>query len=345
MPNINYYLKSKIFIISWLLLFACQPERKPEASFYYWKSNFQLSVVEKSYLNQLKVRRLYVKFFDVDWDFANKQALPLATLEVSEKLPEILEIVPVVFITNRTLVQIKESQLPAFGKQISLKIKALADKQKVTFSEIQLDCDWSEKSKQNFFQLVGIVKKQVPNTQISVTVRLHQLKYSFQTGVPPADKGMLMFYNMGKLDGSNTENSILDNTLAKAYLRKLPEYPLPLDIALPIYSWAVLKRANKIINLLNFENEKIFADTAKFEKLSENKFLVRESHYLNAVYLYQDDEIRLEKVDFEALEEAVKLLKPVINQANPHIVFYHLDSQNLQNLSYENLEILVNYFR
>ena len=65
--------------------------------------------------------------------------------------------------------------------------------------EIQLDCDWNSSTQKKYFNLIEEMKLYPTweNIVWSATIRLHQLKYPKQTGVPPVNKGVLMFYNMG----------------------------------------------------------------------------------------------------------------------------------------------------
>jgi hypothetical protein len=71
-------------------------------------------------------------------------------------------------------------------------------------------------------------------------------QYRERTGVPPVDRGMLMFYNMGKLSAEPGARSIYDADAAERYLARVGEYPLPLDLALPIWSWTVQVRDGAI---------------------------------------------------------------------------------------------------
>ncbi len=75
---------------------------------------------------------------------------------------------------------------------------------------------------------------------LSATIRLHQVKYFETTGVPPVKSGMLMFYNTGDLENPSEENSILNIETAELYLSGLEDYPMQLDIVLPLFSWAVV---------------------------------------------------------------------------------------------------------
>ncbi len=330
-----------------LLSMGCSPNRQPEASFYYWKSVFRLSAKERKSLKELNVNRLYIKFFDVDWNYETQQALPVAQIQFAENIPNSLAVVPTVFITNQTMLQISEEDLPALAQKLTAKIFAMVAAQHLNVPEIQLDCDWSGKSREKFFKIVSLVKQKLApkSIQLSATIRLHQLKFVGKTGVPPVDRGVLMFYNMGSLDGLNTDNSILDLNIARHYLHRLKDYPIPLDVALPIYQWAVLKRENRVINLLTHVPLDSLTDTSRYEPLGAKKVRVRRSHYLQSVYLYPGDELRLEEVSLAELQGAAELTEPIVNQPKPHIIFYYLDESTSTRYAPQDLTEVVNRFR
>jgi len=177
--------------------------------------------------------------------------------------------------------------------------------------------------------------------RLSATIRLHQIKYVEKTGVPPVERGMLMYYNMGKVQEETTENSILDNQIGQQYIAKLKDYPLPLDLALPLFQWGVLFRANKMIKLLNQLDAIELADPNRFRKVDENHWEIIKSTYLDGVYLYKNDEIRLEKSTVDELNIAADLLEQQLKREDRSIVFYHLDSAVLMNFEVEALDSIL----
>ena len=104
--------------------------------------------------------------------------------------------------------------------------------------EIQFDCDWTQSTKEKYFKFLRHFRQlqNDPTFQLSATIRLHQIKFANQTGVPPVNRGMLMFYNMADLESIKTPNSILDLEVAHQYIDSQTTYELPLDFALPIFS-------------------------------------------------------------------------------------------------------------
>ena len=99
---------------------------------------------------------------------------------------------------------------------------------------IQFDCDWTEETKDNYFGFLRQYRLLSGNV-ISAAIRLHQLKYSDSTGIPPVDYGVLLYYNTGN-DDEGEDRSIYERSMTHRYTPSLRSYPLTLDIALPIFS-------------------------------------------------------------------------------------------------------------
>jgi hypothetical protein len=87
-----------------LPLISCKNDNRSEVTrgFYYWKSKFELTDEDHALLKTLKVQKIYVKFFDVNWDELSGQPLPYATIKPIGDIDTSILIVPTVFITNST---------------------------------------------------------------------------------------------------------------------------------------------------------------------------------------------------------------------------------------------------
>ncbi len=333
---------AKLFFFStFLLTISCtKTERKITPVFYHWQTKLELTSFEKNYLDSLNISTLYVKFFDVDWDFNLQDAFPQAVVQSADYDGD-YDIIPTIFITNRTLLHLLPDQLPKLANQIVDKIESLATSE---ISEIQIDCDWSPKTEDKYFQLLQLIRKKKKDIEISATIRLHQVKYADITGVPPVDKGMLMFYNMGEVDKWETRNSILDLELAKQYLHNFENYPIPLDVALPLFSWAVLFREGEMIKLITNACTEIVQDTQRFQKINDTHIEVKKSTYLDGHYLYKGDYLRLENVEHQDLKACGALLKAHLKNEHLTVGFYHLDSTLLNSFSHEFLEEICHQF-
>ena len=322
--------------------------RSVSTSFYHWKTDFHLTNFEKNYCNQLKINKLYVRLFDVDWDDASHFPKPIAIIDTLEKTD--WEIIPTIFITNKTFTQLADNQVDTLVElifdKILLKIEGYTEEG--NFNEIQIDCDWTATTRDRFFSFLKKLKI-VSKKKISATIRLHQVKFKEKTGIPPVDAGVLMAYNMGNLEDVKTQNSILDIEILKSYMSKLKNYPLKLDVALPIFSWGVVVRDGEVVKLINnlTKNELQYPPQYFIEK-KENHFEVLKNTYLKGFYLYKDDEIRIENTDsrqVDILEKAADIIAQNINNQQLTIIFYHLDSITLQRIRYEELENITHRFQ
>lgn len=329
----------------WLLLLitACQ---KPEPtiispSFYHWQSSLDITSSEYALLDSLAVDRLYLRLFDLDVQGPGKEVIPLAALQFDTLLPQAYSIIPTIFITNRSFADMSADALPDLVEKVARKIRQqLAALEKNEIAELQFDCDWTKSTQSIYFRFLELVKQEFSEQKISATIRLHQVKYAEQTGVPPVDRGMLMFYNMGDVDQLETHNSIFDWSLAEPYIGPLPDYPLALDLALPIFSWGVLFRDGRLTRLINNLREEHLQDTSRFKIIEEAWVELRESTYLQGHYLYAGDRLRLEAVTPEELAFAAKQLSGKINNPDITLAYYHLDSTTLKYFSYAHFQTI-----
>lgn len=324
-------------------LYSCQSHSSSTVnlSFYHWKSQFALSSTALNYLDTLAVEKIYLRCFDIDWDFNLQQAIPLAPLDIKSEVPNDLQVIPTLFITNRTFLHLPDENLPDLVDKTHQKLtNYLQQFPDHSIPEIQFDCDWSGQTRDKYFRFLEAIKVKFDTIPLSATIRLHQIKYFKQTGVPPVTRGMLMFYNMGKVEEWESRNSILDLDIARNYLYHFDDYPIALDLALPLFSWGVLFREGQMIRLINPIDTLALKDSTRFLKITKNRFEVVKNTYLEGHYLYQGDAIRVEQVELEQLTESLHLLKAHWPTADRNIVFYHLDSATIKDYPYEKLQQL-----
>jgi hypothetical protein len=307
-----------------LLLSACQPKAEQNISFYYWKSIFSLNETELSCLKKNKCAKIYLKYFDVVKE--GEQIKPIATLTFNNSIPQ-QSIVPVIFIKNDALKNIQPQEIEKLAKHVLSMVDQINFSNSITVSELQLDCDWTEKTKENYFAFLKKIK-QIFRDTISSTIRLHQIKYKDITGIPPVDKGVLMYYNMNDIT-PGSKNSIYDKNTANKYLNTLRSYPLPLDIALPIFTWGIQSRDNKVVGLLNKINENELIVDSCFLFNGPFNFTAKHACFKSGYYFQQGDKIKIEYVKEEELLQIADDIKTNLSSWPPEIIFYDLDSLNL----------------
>lgn len=313
------HMKAPIILILLLTLLTSCSTPSPQTSFYYWKTRFKLEDSERRALVDNEVKRLYLRYFDVGLE--GGVAVPIGVLAV-DSFPKSVEMVPVVYIKNEVFKKRADS--------LHLRVKGLIERMSkeagATVNEVQFDCDWSEGTKGAYFAFLKSFKS-VWGKPVSATIRLHQVKFRGRTGVPPVDRGVLMYYNMGKI-GSEA-SSIYDRKTAARYTGYIKSYPLPLDVALPIFSWGVLMRGGKVSALLNKTDEAELQADTNFIRLREGRYAVKHPIFKGGYYLHEGDEVKVEAISEDNLEQMTEDLTHRFAKPPREVIFYDLDAQNL----------------
>ncbi|SNR16259.1 hypothetical protein [Tenacibaculum jejuense] len=319
---------SSLYIL--LLVCACKKEDK-KIQFYHWKSNAKISVVEKEALKTTKAEKTFIHYFDVVVSEGINQ--PVSVIQDIDTFFNEIEVVPVVFISNSVF------------KGNSYGINSLVDKVENLVQqihqkyfnkkaiEIQIDCDWTKTTKEAYFQFLKLLKKKI---QVSTTIRLHQIKYQKETGIPPVDFGALMLYNVGDLSDFN-HNSILNSKIVSQYIKNHTNYPLELDLALPLFSQVVIKNKEHNIRLINRVIEKDFKnDTEHFKNIGNHQYLVLKKKLYRGQYLYKDFVLKLEKTSIEEIVKSSEIVKKS-NLNIRNTILYHLDETEIKELNFKEL--------
>jgi hypothetical protein len=353
LPGNKYKYKHCIGITALLLAllaFSCNEKKEDrivDPAFYYWKSAFKLTGFEKQLLDTLKVKTIYIKFFDVDWNDAENSALPVAKLQTTNyKLPKNISVVPTIFITNECIQKIDSSQTQQLAANIyTLVLDIINANGFNSIAEIQIDCDWTASTKEQYFLLLRSIKKLWANSNIpiSATIRLHQIKFISKTGVPPVDKGLLMCYNMGNLKNPATKNSIIETEELKKYINTLATYPLPLDIGLPLFNWKVLFRNNVYNGLIENLPNALLNNSFVLNK--ENRFTILKDTLLAGYDLKKSDVLRDEQSDYNEILSAAAEVNKRLKNTRPRVALYHLDSVILNKYTLHELETIYNSLR
>ena len=78
-------MKKLWMLFSVILVLSCTKKTEPiPLSFYYWKTNFQLTETEKQYLNDLDVAKLYIRYFDIS--LKDSIAIPVAPVVFNQNV-------------------------------------------------------------------------------------------------------------------------------------------------------------------------------------------------------------------------------------------------------------------
>ncbi|MEN2415756.1 hypothetical protein [Flavobacterium mesophilum] len=300
----------------------------------------KFSETEKEVLKDNNVHKLYIRYFDIGLHPEKKIPFPISPIHFEENIQR-FEVVPVVFIQNKVMLEPNLDVEDLAKKTIHL-IDEISSKNKITCAQIQIDCDWTLKSKEHYLEFIEQIKK-LSQKKLSATIRLHQVKYFKKTKIPNVDSGVLMFYNMGSI-APDSLNSIYSKEISKKYLKSLKRYPLHLDYALPIYSWAIHIRDKKVLGLRSKLNFTALEKDKNFQKITPIFFKVRQSNYKNGVYYEENDLLKVEAISPKDLKEMAEDLSNNSMEPPKEIIFYDLDEFNLNNYEKNIFKETVSYF-
>lgn len=228
-------------LISLLLLTACQ--RQPSGrgkpldignAVYYWRTDLRLDSTERAFIRQYNINKVYCRYFDVVMSDDGSEPKPNATITFSDTLPDSIEMIPTVYITEDCMHQ----QHEGLAEKLVSRIAQMNETNDIrNVSEIQIDCDYTSRSRKIYYDFLKAITHTPAFTRnftrLSTTIRLHQLSME----APPVDYGALMVYNTGDPRKWEQRNPILDYRDVHPYLSRLDSYPLPLAAAYPVFVW------------------------------------------------------------------------------------------------------------
>lgn len=294
------------FLILSFFLYSCNENK---IGVIHWSTSFHHLPKEIRYSDSLSDHTAWMlRYFDVTWK--NNQAIPTAVASLPKNLP--LQSAAV-FIQRQVLEKTPKSQLPQLSNQIVSLIQQMEIGHQKS-KEILLDFDWGKGTKENYFELIQHMKAKLPHKKISATIRLSQFANPRVYGVPPTDHGLLMMYQTGSLN--QPEKPLLwEKGEVQRYLKQT-NYPIPLDVAIPAFSWSIIQRKVAIKNRKNISIvfpsylQEIQANK-NFKQIKTNEFLCIQPHFFHGFFLLPNDRVRCEKVSENDLKWAMKEAKSI----------------------------------
>jgi hypothetical protein len=150
-----------------------------------------------------------------------------------------------------------------------------------------------------------------------------------------------MFYNMGTLAADAPRPSIFNAEDAARYLDFVDRYPLPLDVALPSFSWAIHAREGRVLGLL----EKLGADEldgmTALQRREPGRYVAMQPTFLHGSYLQQGDTLSLETMTAGLTLAAARQLASHFHPRHDFAVaLFDLDERNLASYADADLEAI-----
>lgn len=351
-------MKKLLLLLAVATLVSCTKDHTIERSFCYWKTQFYFYDEDVARADSLAVKHLYVRYFDVGWSTFDKEPRPTATVS-SWNLNWHGAMTPSVFIKNDVLLYSNRAQLKELAVKITGRIESVttdiaasilyareeqkpgkseaeAEKErkrvenevKSGIKDILIDCDWTPKSRDNYFYLLTEIKKRMPQYKLSATIRLWQYRDYEKAGIPPADKGLLMCYNMESAENYDAKNSLASSKELKKYITH-DDYELPLDVALPVFSWSVVFREGKFKGIVKDfgEGGNPAQNPYNFTKKGENRYILNRDMVMGETYYRYGDELRTEITSPAEMAAMIDILKDNIDLKNARVTFFSWDQK------------------
>ncbi len=329
--------KIVVFILLWLVIISCKNKiENVERAFYYWKSSgYSLNQEQSTIVDTIKIKKLYVKFFEVEHNDLMGN-IPFSKNRM-RFYNEKIEIIPTIYIKNDVFLKSNHEQLDQLADNINFLILKFIDEEinkEILVKEFQMDCDWTIKSKDNYFYFLKKIKE-ISKKEVSCTLRLYPYKYREKMGVPPVDRATLMCYNLLNPLESKKQNSILDVEELSKYLNVSSKYPLHIDIALPIYSWMQIYQNNQFRGIVYNDLEYL---KGKMKTIEPHWYEMTDDVEIDNHYLRIGDKIKFEEINKQTIDKAIQVLKKNIKFDNTTtITLFHLDDSQLKKYSYEEI--------
>jgi len=152
-----------------------------------------------------------------------------------------------------------------------------------------------------------------------------------------------MCYNMGNLKALATKNSIIETEELKKYVDNLAIYPLPLDVALPLFNWKVLFRNNTYNGLIENLPDSLLSNILFIKK--ENQYKLLKDTVLASYALQKGDILRNEQSSYNEIISTAAVINKKLKNTSIRVSLYHLDSLLLNKYSTNELETIYNSLR
>jgi hypothetical protein len=289
---------------------------------------------------------MYIRLFDVDEDKVLSRPAPVAPVRMGAK-DSGFTYVPVVFVTQKALIALNDTTIEELAQNICALAERICGMSGIDPNELQIDCDWTASTKNKYFALLNMLKQQpfMKGKSLSCTIRLNQVKFQVYCGIPPVDRGLLMCYGMGNLKKTGPFNSILNAAEAKEYLRHVDSYPMPLDIALPVFEWCILFREQQFKGILHDITPDAVKNSALFKLQDHNLYTCLQDTTWLGYKFKINDIVRVEQPGYEDILSIANYSAQQIRNPDVIVILFDCDSITLNKFSKNELEAIYNSYQ
>lgn len=321
-------LHGLLFLI-FLSLFSCKKKNTDFThAVYCWNTRAYynyFSEEEEKVIFDNEIKKIYCKLSDVVYD-NNYHAKPEheQDLPFQNTISKYASIVPCMFFTNEVMLKSTKDELLFMATKIADRVN------RYNVSEFQIDCDWSEQSKENYFYFAQNLKANLDSSvTLSATIRLYQYKYPEKTGVPPVDRGMLMLYNFNSPKVYDGKNAIFDKSEAEKYIVN-KKYTLPLDFAVANFSWFILYDIENTFNAFvnAADAEQIIGQSEK----TNDGYVLKNDFSLDNSFIRKGQKLVKHETNALTIKQSCELISGLENSPNYTVSIFDLNDSTLSYL-------------
>jgi hypothetical protein len=138
-----------------------------------------------------------------------------------------------------------------------------------------------------------------------------------------------MFYNMGAFSPDPEARAIFDPSAADRYLARVADYPLPLDVALPIWSWVVHVRDDAVVGLLQSTDPGELASLDFLDTTGDGRYRVTRDTFLHGNFLRAGDLLKVEVTGPDETQAAAAMLAVRLTPRPRTVTLFDLSERNL----------------
>ncbi|PKP04664.1 MAG: hypothetical protein CVU11_03700 [Bacteroidetes bacterium HGW-Bacteroidetes-6] len=367
-------------LIPVVFMSSCTGDKQPTRSVFLWKTNQELGGPDRNRLDSLGISHYYIRYADIRWNPIYRVVEPVSGAEPGYSFSVPYRVTPVLFITNDVLANTNTDNLPELATHIvklytginskfayeyaSGLMRKFYDysegKQMIhlfnhpdTFARrwekrnrtLLIDCDWTVSTRKKYFELLAEIDRLLPEIEVESSLRLWQYRDYKLSGVPPVNRCLLMCYSTGDPADPDEHNAIVDYKTIREYINH-SHYPLDLDIALPVYSWATLFRNNKFAGIISpMSLNELVTDTILYFRNDSTRFIVKCDTVMGNTYYRYGDEVHYQGIDAEELMNIAAWIDKTIDPgANDKISLFSYDTLYFNQIGDENIKKVFRIF-
>tara|TARA_B110000459_G_scaffold15373_1_gene14932 strand:- start:2754 stop:3200 length:447 start_codon:yes stop_codon:yes gene_type:complete len=140
-----------------------------------------------------------------------------------------------------------------------------------------------------------------------------------------------MLYNVGDLKNKQ-QNSTLESSIVKQYINTETDYPLILNIGLPLFSQTIITNNNNRIKIIKNTERNVLENDDHFKIVDNLNLMVVKDTLYKGFFLSKGYNLKFEEINETVITESFTIIKNS-NLKIDEVIFYHLDEKSLSNIN------------